>query len=334
MSECGTRPARPPSTCPAGSAGIPLPGRSPGHPPVVERPAFSSTTRASSAVRYKRTDSALTGTVLVVIDFVRAPLSLSRRTTVISRPAAAISLRRNPRARRSGSRCHRELPAAAEERLPPAPRPAGLAGQVLRASGDRHRHIAQHRAPVVEHLRPRQRRRQSAGQAQVVDQHPGDDVPGVPDHIVAADLDPKTVRPIRSSLHLIGALLVTKIGPSQRRSSLKQCTFRVNNTRRHRTTRKIEVSVLHLPQCRRSFVFPGSLEVLVHIVIVVVHIGGHVSAGEARPTPVASCTSRSFRMRRVGTFIFERPRPPMNDFPHVGIRSIVLRGNVRPRSRV
>ena len=48
---------------------------------------------------------------------------------------------------------------------------------------------------------------QAAGQAQVVGQHAGDHVARVPDHVVAADLDSNTFRPIRSSLHLIGALL-------------------------------------------------------------------------------------------------------------------------------
>jgi hypothetical protein len=48
---------------------------------------------------------------------------------------------------------------------------------------------------------------QAAGQAQVVDQHAGDHVDRVPDHLVAADLDSNTFRPIRSSLHLIGAIL-------------------------------------------------------------------------------------------------------------------------------
>ena len=79
-------------------------------------------------------------------------------------------------------------------------------GQVLRPARDRHRHVPQHRAPIVEDLRPRQHRRQAAGQTGRISQHARDYVTGVPDHIVATDLDSKTFGPIRSSLHLTGAL--------------------------------------------------------------------------------------------------------------------------------
>ena len=50
-------------------------------------------------------------------------------------------------------------------------------GEAVGAVGDRDRHVAQHRAPVVGHLRARQRRRQRAGQPGRVGQHPRDHVP-------------------------------------------------------------------------------------------------------------------------------------------------------------
>ncbi|WP_168209855.1 hypothetical protein, partial [Mycobacterium helveticum] len=49
-------------------------------------------------------------------------------------------------------------------------------------------------------------RLKNQGQTDRVGQHPRDHVAGVPDHIVAADLNSNVFRPIRSILHLIGAL--------------------------------------------------------------------------------------------------------------------------------
>jgi hypothetical protein len=69
------------------------------------------------------------------------------------------------------------------------------AGQVLRTAGDRHRHIACHRAPIVDDLRSRQRPRQAAGQTGRVGQHARNHIAGVPNHIVAADLNSNVFRP-------------------------------------------------------------------------------------------------------------------------------------------
>jgi hypothetical protein len=61
---------------------------------------------------------------------------------------------------------------------------------------------------------------------------------GVPDHTVAANLDSKTLGPIGDSLHLIGALPSWIREPRTLRLSLRQRTFRVHDTRKHRINMK------------------------------------------------------------------------------------------------
>ena len=61
-----------------------------------------------------------------------------------------------------------------------------------------------------------------------------DHVPGVPDDIVATDLDTKILRPIGDSLHLSGAPSSGSSSHEQTRLSLRQRTFHVHDTHSQR----------------------------------------------------------------------------------------------------
>ena len=103
-----------------------------------------------------------------------------------------------------------------------------------------HRHVPQHPAPIMCHLRSRHRCRQHLGEPGRIRQHPGQHTPSVLCHVVAADFDPQILRPIADSPHLSGPLPPEIIEFRQRRFSLRQCTFHIHDTLPLSTTSNTE----------------------------------------------------------------------------------------------